>query len=378
MRRLSILSFAVLLLATACQSPPTSDQPSDTNQLEQFRTETNDRLEEITGELEGLDEKARRERLIELAQEEGATLTLYGVTNLEEMAENIDAFEEDTGMTVNYYRAGSEEILQRLVEEQKAGFRAADAVNENGAEMVFLDREGMFAPVVTPASEDLPEKGVHETWFWSYIDIFAPAWNPKLIPASEAPKTWQDVLGKYDQELLMEIGDIEWFATLVKHFVAEEGMTEEEAIALFEDAAKNATFVDGHTLMVELVAAGEYGIAASPYSHRNAEFKEDGAPVEWEPAVAPLVARPEGVAVHSTAEHPAAALLFVEWYLTDGQKLGLTQERQPASTAVPGGGLPEDYENIVVDVDAVLDEFDRWSELYDEIVQMSGEEVLVD
>jgi hypothetical protein len=53
-------------------------------------------------------------------------------------------------------------------------------------------------------------------------------------------------------------------------------------------------------------------------------------------------------------------------------------DRQPASTAVEGGGLPSAYENILVDVEAVVDEFDKWSGLYDEVVRSSSQDVIED
>jgi iron(III) transport system substrate-binding protein len=92
----------------------------------------------------------------------------------------------------------------------------------------------------------------------------------------------------------------------------------------------------------------------------------------------PLVARPEGIAVHAAAEHPAAGLLFLEYYLTNAQKIGLGQGRQPASTAVPGGGLPTQYKYITVDVNAVVNEFDKWSSIYDKLVRLSGHKVVSD
>src|SRR5688572_3856985 len=109
--------------------------------------------------------------------------------------------------------------------------------------MVYLDREGLFAPINTPVTDDIPEQGVHETWAWTYIDLFTPAWNTDLISPAEDPKTWEDVLTKYEGQMLMEIGDVDWFATIVKgYFMEKRGMTEEEALDLFREAARGATF----------------------------------------------------------------------------------------------------------------------------------------
>ena len=238
---------------------------------------------------------------------------------------------------------------------------------------------GVTEGVETPVAEQITPEGVHDTWFWAFVDIFAAAWNTDEIPPGRAPKTWEDVLTGNAGRLAMEAGDFHWFGTLVKdHFVAEQGMTEDEAIDLFRTAARGATVIDGHTLMTELLAAGEFALAASPFTHRVEQFKEEGAPLEWEPAVVPLVAKGDAVAIHAAAEHPASALLFLEYYLDEGQEMGAELDRQPASTAVAGGGLPTQYPTVTIGPEVEVEEIDKWSGLYDEIVRLSGEEIVTD
>jgi iron(III) transport system substrate-binding protein len=370
---------ALLLIAAACGGSPTAEREGGGGGFGGIRDETADKIADINSELEGLSDEERREELIAMAAEEGGIVSVYGSTNLDEMGPIIDEFEDATDVTVNYYRANSEDVLQRLVEEARAEFRGVDVVNTNGPEMTIIDREGLFAPIETPVSEDITPEGVSETWIWMYINTFTPAWNTDAISPSEAPKSWEDVLTKYQGGLAMEAADIDWFATLVKdYFVAEKGMTEDEAVDLFKQAASGGVVVDGHTLMTELLAAGEFDVTASPYLHRVLQLKGDGAKIEWEPAIEPLVARPNGIGIHSAAKSVAAALLFTEFVLTDAQALLPELDRQPASTAVEGGGLPTEYENIVVDAEAVVDELDKWSGLYDEVVRSSGEEVIED
>jgi iron(III) transport system substrate-binding protein len=242
-----------------------------------------------------------------------------------------------------------------------------------------VDREELLAPLESPVTEDITSEGIQENWVWMYINTFTPAWNTKAISPAQAPKSWEDVLTKYEGQLAMEAADIDWFATLVKeYFIKEKGMSEQEAVDLFKQAAGGGVVVDGHTLMTELLAAGEFDIAASPYLHRVQQLQGDGASIEWEPAIEPLVARPNGIGIHAAAERPASAMLFTEWALTDAQPLLFEFDRQPASTAVEGGGLPTQYENVVVDVEAVIDEFDKWSGLYEEVVRESGGDIIED
>lgn len=366
----SVVLLAVsTLVAAACSSPPTSDGDGDGDGGGGRLVDVTDRLNEIYTELEGLDAEARRERLIELADEEGGSVDAYGSTNLDDIFPMIDAFEGETGIDVNYYRASSSDILERVLQEANADFPGADLVFTNGPELTVIDREGLLAPLESPTTEEIDDQGVFDTWAWLYLNTFVGSWNTDRV--QQPPATWEELLAHGDG-LAVEVGDFDWFATLVKnYFVAEQGMTEEEAIDLFREAADGAALVDGHTLMAELLAAGEYDVASSTYLHRILQLKKDGAPVEWEGGPQPIIIRPNGIGIHRYADEPASALLFLEFMLTDAQSLLLEIDRQPASAGVSGGGIPTGAETMVVDLAALLEERDKWEGLWDEIIESS-------
>jgi iron(III) transport system substrate-binding protein len=367
--RIPVLLVVSTLIAVACTSPPTTDGDGGGDGEGGRLVDVTERLNEIYAEVEGLDAKARRERLIELADEEGGSVDAYGSTNLDDIFPMIDAFEEETGVDVNYYRASSSDILERVLQEADADFPGADVVFTNGPELTVIDREGLLAPLESPTTEDIDDQGVFDTWAWLYLNTFVGSWNTDR--AQKPPATWEELLA-YGDGLAVEVGDFDWFATLVKHyFVAEQGMTEEEAIDLFREAANGAALVDGHTLMAELLAAGEYDVASSTYLHRILQLKKDDAPVEWEGGPEPIIVRPNGIGIHRYADEPASALLFLEFMLTDAQSLLLEIDRQPASAGVSGGGIPEGVDTLVVDLPALLEERDKWEGLWDEIIEGS-------
>jgi iron(III) transport system substrate-binding protein len=150
-------------------------------------------------------------------------------------------------------------------------------------------------------------------------------------------------------------------------------MTEKEAVDLFRKAASGARMVDGHTLMTELLAAGEFSVASSVYKHRAEQLKKDGAPVEWEAPVEPIVIRPNGVGIYADTKVPATALLFADFMLTDVQNMLLEFDRTPASSKAPGGGIPSEYEVLVADLRDLNDEREKWEGLYEEIARSSGD-----
>lgn len=369
------LVVLVVTLLAACSSPPTEDEEAAGGSEEGGGlTDVTPRLEELYAELADLDGDARRERLIELADEEGGSFNAYGSTNLDDISPMIDEFEGATGIDVNYYRASSSDILQRVLQEADAEFPGADLIFTNGPELTVIDREGLLAPLDTPVTDALPEEGVLDNWAWLYLNTFVGSWNTNLV--SDPPGTWEDLLA-YGDGLALEIGDFDWFATLVKfYFMEDQGMSEDEAVDLFRQAANGAALVDGHTLMAELMAAGEYDVAASTYIHRIFQLQKDGAPVEWAGGPQPIIIRPNGIGIHKNAERPASALLFLEFMLSDAQPLLLEIDRQAASAGIEGGGIPEGVESIVVDVETLLDERDKWEGLWEEIIEGSGSEVI--
>ena len=109
-------------------------------------------------------------------------------------------------------------------------------------------------------------------------------------------------------------------------------------------------------------------MAASNYSYLVQKAADKGAPVAYQPFVQPVIARPQGAAPLKSAPHPAAALLFQDWLLTEGQQVfvdqGLTPSIEPADLKDPLEGL----EVIPVDVNKLLDEQKEWSDRYDALL----------
>ena len=364
-RLATLLGIAALVVA-ACSSPPTADQDGGGGST---LVDVTPKLNDIYAQLEGLDAEARREKLIELAAEEGGTFDAYGSTNLDDIFPMIDEFEGQTGLEVNYYRASSTDVLERVLQEADADFAGADVVFTNGPELTVIDQEGLLAPLTSPVTDEIDPQGVFENWAWLYLNTFVGSWNTDRV--QDPPTTWEDLLA-YGDGLAVEVGDFDWFATLVKsYFMAEQGMSEEEAVDLFREAVNGAALVDGHTLMAELLAAGEYDVASSTYLHRILQLKRDDAPVEWEGGPEPIIIRPNGIGIHKYAEKPASALLFLEFMLTDAQQLLLDIDRQPASAGVSGGGIPSGVETMIVDLASLLEEREKWEGLWDEIIEGS-------
>ena len=215
-----------------------------------------------------------------------------------------------------------------MVEERKAGFHGADVVETNAINLSFLSDEDVLVPYRGPSVSGLVEGSLHKDWTADRLNVFAVAWNTKLVPKGQEPKSWEDLADPHWKgKLLLQADDHEWFKTLWEHWVAS-GKTPAEADRLAEAIARNAIFIDGRSLGRELLAAGEFDVTVN-LRHAVQSDADEGAPLAWQPAVELMFWRPNGVAAVNGSPNPAAAVLFMDWILADGQKVFEELETDP-------------------------------------------------
>ena len=78
------------------------------------------------------------------------------------------------------------------------------------------------------------------------------------------------------------------------------------------------------------------------------------------------VARPQGIGISRNAPHPAAALLYADFVLSEeGQRLYESLGRPPVNRRIKSKLTDFDY--VFLDVGAVLDESEKWSRLWEEL-----------
>jgi iron(III) transport system substrate-binding protein len=354
-----------MLAATGCGTSPTADDES----ADSGPTAT----EKLYAEIGALTGPARRAKLVELAETEG-TLDLY--TSMTSDVANVltDAFSEEFDIDVNLYRAGSETVLQRILQEHGARFQGNDIVETNANELFALNGEGLLATYAGERRNLVPEAGRFDGWTATRFNLFAPSWNTTLVPAGQEPKTWEDLADpRWDGKLSMELGDYDWYLTLYGYW-RKQGKTDAEIDKTFADMANGAKIARGHTVQSELLSAGQFSVVASNYTYIVGRAKAKGAPVDYVPLVEPVIARPNGFGLMKNAKHPAAAMLFADWMLEEGQKLLLDEGLTPA--IVEGDDPLQGVEIIPVDVKTLVEQGDEWSQRYDKVV--SGGEAVPD
>jgi len=319
---------------------------------------------------ESLKGQERRDTLLKDAKSEGAVSLYTSMTS--DVADAVTkAFTDQTGIKVNLYRADSETVLQRILQEASAHHAGADAVETDALEMASLGKEQLIQPYTGERRDMVDNEGKFETWTADRYNLFAPSWNTTKVAAGAQPTSWEALADpKWDGGLAMELNDYDWYMTLYEYW-QKKGKSTADIDKLFSDMARGAKVVKGHTVMGEMLSAGQYSVAASNYSYIVQKAMNKGAPVAYQPFVQPVIARPQGAAALKSAPHPAAALLFQDWLMTEGQQVfveqGLTPSIEPANLKDPLDGL----EVIPVDVNQLLDKQKEWSDRYDALLSGS-------
>ena len=314
----------------------------------------------MTGAMTGPDRTAR---LIAGAKKE-ATLTLYSSTAVEDMTPLISAFEKTYGVKVRVWRGASGDILQRALTEARGGRYEVDVIETTTAEMEVLAREGQFQAVNSPVFADLiPEARPAATpWVGSRLILYNIAYNTNLVRAADLPKRYEDLIDpKWKGKIGIEASDSNWFMALVS------AMGEEKGVKLFRDvAARNGLSVrKGHTLLTSLVISGEVPIAWNVYRHETIAMKKLGAPIA-ELNLSPSIAQMAAAGAMKRAPHPHAAMLFMDFLLSDGQKIWADLERVPTNRKYQK--LPPGLALTFIDAPRFVRENAKWERLYREIL----------
>ncbi len=296
------------------------------------------------------------------ARKEGA-VTLYTSMQLVDSRPLTEAFEKKYGIKVGLWRASGEKVAQRVVTEARGGRFDADVVETDGAQMEILYREKQLAPLNVPSVADVPEEilPAHGHYAPTRLTLYVMAYNTNLVKPNEVPRSYADLLQpRWAGRLALETEDVAWFASVVK------AMGETQGLAYYRKlAAMKPSMRSGHTLIAELVAAGEIEIGIDTHVQGIARLKDKGAPIEWKP-LQPAFGQPSSVGVARRAPHPESARLLADFILSrEGQEIIKSRNRVPASRAVESPLNKFHYR--LIDPAITLDEWDKWSAIWSEL-----------
>ncbi|RXZ38678.1 extracellular solute-binding protein [Oxalobacteraceae bacterium CAVE-383] len=301
--------------------------------------------------------------IIAAAKKEGS-VTLYTSLAAGDSAPVIKRFEDKYGIKVNLWRGSADNVLQRVVTEANGRKYNVDVAHIQTDNMEALSREQLLLPVESPTFKDLVPGAVQKQHEWAIaqITLYVMAYNTNLIKKADLPRSYKDLLDpKWKGKLGIESTDSSWLQITADHLGGDAGLI------LFRDIkARNGFSVrTGHSLLANLVAAGEVPLALNVYQYKAIQLKRAGAPVDWF-SLEPALASTNAIGIFRHAAHPNAARLYYEFMLTEGQEVMASVDDVPSNVRVAS---PLSKQKITfIDPQAALDNRAKWEERFNDIV----------
>jgi ABC-type Fe3+ transport system substrate-binding protein len=309
-------------------------------------------------------ERADREQKLIAGAKREKELTFYSSMPTEDIAALTTAFDKKYGVKVKIWRADSESFLQRILTEARARRFEVDVMAGASSAIEPLSRENLLQEVKSPHLADLLPQAIpsHRQWTAIYLSTFVQAYNTNLVKADRLPKTYQDLLAaEWQGRLGIEAEDFDWFAQVVID------LGEARGLALFRElVARNGLSVrKGHSLLNNLVVAGEVPLALTVYGFIAEQAKRKGAPLDWF-VIPPALARATAEGLARNAPHPYAAVLFYDFLIGDAQAILASRQFVPVSRKIDSplnrGPLK------LIDSAMMLDQATKWQNLYRQII----------
>ena len=216
---------------------------------------------------------------------------------------------------VELLRAGSEQLLNRILKEDSTGQSKMDLVNITT--ITALKKRNLLQAYHSPEFGAYPQqfKDAENYWATLYNIYYVIAYNPRLVPARDAPRNWDDFLDpKWKGKIGMDQEEYEWYAATLQSWGNEKAQKYHRA-----RAKQGVQFHRGHTMISQLIAAGEFPIGIS-YAHRVESMKKAGAPIDWVKTTDPIFVNVSPVALAAKARNPNSAKLLMDFVLSrEGQ-----------------------------------------------------------
>ena len=256
--------------------------------------------------------------LLEAAKKEGKVV-FYATLNINDSNALLSRFEQKYPfIKTELLRAGSEQLLNRILTEDSAGRSAIDLVNLTTINA--LKKRNLLQMHHSPEFAAYPQqfKDTGNYWATLFNIYYVIGYNPKMVPQKDTPKNWDDFLDpKWKGKIGMDQEEYEWYAATVHYWGNERAQRFHRALA-----KQGVHWNRGHTMISQLMAAGEFPLGIV-YAHRVESMKKSGAPIEWVKNADPVFVTLSPVAVAAKARNPNAAKLLMDFVLSREAQLVL-------------------------------------------------------
>jgi iron(III) transport system substrate-binding protein len=341
---------AVICAGTAALAPPLHAAPATTGDIANYAG-------------------ADRQQILEAGAKQEARLTVY--TTGTQIQPLIDRFRQKYPfLRIQMLRASSVEVAVKVTHEYAAGVFVVDVFELNADGLILPRDQGVLQPFTSPQADNFERNAIEAGHHWisvreSYTGI---GFNTTKIPISQAPRTYEDLLDpqwKGKMAVSATTGTAgNWVGAMVVtrgvDFVRKLGQQE---IRVYQLAGR---------ALANLMIAGEVALSPTIYQSHVAASHAQGAPLAWN-APDPVPVTDTSVALAAKAPHPHAAMLFIDFLLSQEAQLlyrdlGYLSSRRDMKS--------DEYPNLqklfLMNRPRYVEEFEEWTSLFQEAILKSG------
>jgi iron(III) transport system substrate-binding protein len=258
--------------------------------------------------------------LVTKAKAEGKVAFYANITAVEPI---MEAFTKAYGVKGEYTRISTAKFVATAVTEHAAGKLMADVLQAPIPILDMLKDKGILASYRSPMAAAYPDWASKDDKIQLFgIEYVALIYNKELVKPADVPKRYEDLTDpKWRGKIVM--ANPTTHATTISWLVGmkEQVFNSEEAWLKFVKglAANKPMFVASFGPTPAPVESGEKLIAISMPKYI---ITKAPAPLDWARVSQPLLGTPRGISVASSAPHPNAARLFVDYWLSkDAMKM---------------------------------------------------------
>lgn len=270
------------------------------------------------------------------AQEEGKVVYYTSSSAAERLAK--PAFEAAyPGVTLEVFR-GTNELVQRLVEEETAGQHNFDVYGDIHGNLARDDE--FFAAFDSPGRENLRDSVNDPYYVGTRGFVMSVAYNPDLVAPDEVPTQWSDLLDPAWE------GEV-WLGSDTSTPVVLGMLKQTFGDEFLEALAANVRVQEVSSRgIADQIISGEIALGMNvSSSYHKTDYLNDGAPFRWTP-MPPNVAFFSTDSISKNAPHPCAARLFIDWLLDDEGGQAVYLEAGNASPKEGASILPFEVEGV--------------------------------
>jgi iron(III) transport system substrate-binding protein len=261
---------------------------------------------------------AQDAKLVDAAKKEGGKVVVYGSIETDTMDLVGAAFKKKTGLDIEFWRAASTKVMDRVLSESRTGKPLYDVVLTTTPPMEFMFNEGALARYDSPSGKFFPKEVMHPNLGPQYRNaVIGILYHSGIIKPADAPKSLDDLLKpQYRGKVVMPDASqhtttAQWLASLHKVMGSRE-----RADKFIRDlAATKPLLVESLTPAGERVTTGETPIGIG-FLKNVVFYGKKGVPIDYV-RLGKFMGDGQAVALAAKPIHANAGKAFIDYFIGD-------------------------------------------------------------